>query len=192
MTLGTLHTQVKREARVQGTDELDEHVYDVIREIHDQHTERQRFDELLVVDTDIILSDATSAYNLPEDFQHLKEVRFAYDGSAFRELDVRGDFHQKRSIVGLPKFYEKTGSSLRLYPYDSVKDTMGLHIDYYRRALLDNSADDMPVNKLVPLVKREAIARVHMYYKETASASAYKAMAQEAIMGIQSSTETGN
>jgi len=191
-TFGELQTQIKREARVQGTDELDTFVSDVVKEVHDQHTERQRFDELLVPDYDITLAYQEPWVGLPEDFQHLKEVRFSTDGSSFRELDVRGDFHQKRGNYGLPKFYEKVDRSIKLYPYDGIQSTHHVQIDYYKTATLDSTAANMPVNKLVPVVRREVISRVHLFYKENEQASAYKGLASEAVLGIQSRTETGN
>lgn len=191
-TFGELQTQIKREARVKGTDELDGFVSDVVKEIHDQHTERQRFDELLVPDYELSLADQYAWVGLPDDFQHLKEVRFSTDGSSFRELDVRGDFHQKRGNYGLPKFYEKVDRSIKLYPYDGIEDTHSLQIDYYKSATLDSTDATMPVNKLVPLIRREAISRVHLYYKEESVASAYKGLASDAMLGIQTKTETGN
>lgn len=192
VTLVQLKEQVKRESRAKGTDQLDEFVYDVIREIHDQHTERQRFDELLVVDEVLTLTDSNGTVALPDDFQHLQEVRFSTDRSSFHRLDVRGPYHFKRGNYGLPKFFEKTGTSLRFYPYDGIRESMGVQIDYYARANLDSTTAEMPVNKLIPTVRREAISRVHLYYKENPSAQAYKGLAGEAVLGIQSSTETGN
>jgi len=191
-TFGQLRTQVKLEGRVKGTDQLDGFVDDLIREVHDQHTERQRFDELFEPDRALTLESASGVVTLPEDFQHLSEVRFSTDGSSFRRLDVRGAYHFKRGNYGYPKFYEKTGSNIRLYPPGDILDTHSLHIDYYKRATLDSSNDIMPVDKLVPLVRREVISRVHLYYKEQQSATAYQGLARQAIGEIQSSTETGN
>ena len=192
MTLQTLHSQVKVEARVQGTNELDEFVYDTIREVHDQHTERQRYDELLVVNVPIPLQDYVDNYELPADFQHLKEVRFGFtNDNYFRELPIRGEFHAKRGTWGHPRFFEKTGTSIRLFPYGSIKTGMGLQIDYYKTATLDN-ASEMPVKRLVPVVKREVIARVHIFYKEMQSATAFQQLSKEAIIGSQGRTTTGN
>lgn len=193
MTLLILHGQIKTEARVQGTNELDQFVYDTIREIHDQHTERQRYSELLVLNEDIPLINGTDVYDLPEDFQHLKEVRFGYQGNtgSYRSLDPRGDFHPKWRVTGVPRFYERAGHNLHLFPYSDIRDSMALQIDYYRKAPLVD-AEEMPVSRLVPVVKREAISRVHLYYKETQSATVFQQLSKEAIMGSQSRNETGN
>lgn len=191
-TLVELRTQVKREARVKGTDQLDEMVDDIIVEVHDQHTERQRFDELFEPDEVLTLTAANGIVALPDDFQHMGEVRFSSDGSSFRRLEVRGPYNHKRGNYGFPKFYEKTGSNIRLYPPGDILDTHALHIDYYRKATFDSSNDVLPVDKLVPLVRREVISRVHMYYKENQSATAYQGLARQAIGEIQSSVETGN
>jgi hypothetical protein len=198
MTLKTLHTQIKQEARVQGTNELDGYVYDVIREVHQEHTERQRYSELLILSAPITLTDGIGNYDLPADFQHLKELRFSYSGAYangvpnWRPLDLRGDFHPKRRTSGLPRFYERADNKIWLYPYSDIKLSMAMEIDYYRLAPLTEEDEEMPVRKLVPVVKRDAIARVHIYYKEMQSAAAFNSLSKSAIIGSQSRTETGH
>lgn len=191
-TFGSLRDQIKQEARVKGTDELDDFVDDLIREVHDQHTERQRFSELFEPDTDLTFTDADGTVGLPEDFQHLSEVRYSTDGSAFRRIDLRGPYHRKWGNVGGPRFYEKLDGSIKFYPAADIRSTHFCQIDYYKKATLDNSSDNMPINKLVPAVRREVISRVHLYYKESQQASAFQQLTGQAITGIQSSHETGN
>lgn len=191
-TLQQLTNEIKHESRVKGTDQQDDFIHDTINEVLVQHTEKQRFDEMYVPDYSLALSDGVGTYTLPANFQHLREVRFAQDNTAFRQIDVRNVYDQKARNVGFPRFLEKTGSSIRLFPYDGIRSTMGVQIDYYKTPdPLASSGDLFPIEKLINPVKREVISRVHLYYKEYKSAQAFESLSGKAEMEIQSTSETG-
>lgn len=190
-TLLQLQNEIKLEARVKGTDQLDTYIRDLINELLVQHTEKQWFDEMYVPDAEITLSDATGTYSFPANHQHTRDIRFAHDNSSFRPLHFRNQYDYKYINSGFPRFYEKTGSSFRLFPYDGIRSTMGVRLDYYKTPdALTSSGDLFPIEKLLNPVKREAIARVHLYYKEFKSAQAFDGLTQRSVSEIQSSTDT--
>lgn len=191
-TYAQLQTEIKKEARVKGTEDLNQFILDTVNELMCQQTTREKHFELYVPDYRFNLADGSRSYDLPSDFQHLTDVRFANDGSCFRDLDPRNDYHLKVSDRGTPRFYELAGSSLRIYPFADVNENMAIEIDYYRAPTLFDSTDSsavFPVPKLYNAVKRDAIARTHIYYKEYQSAQAFAGGASAAANESEQTNE---
>lgn len=177
-TLAQLLVEIKAEAKLDGTDNLDAYIKATINELLLNYIETVHYQELMVRDVAITTVDATELYDLPTDFQAPLNVRYRVAPTGgFRFLTLRPQFVQQ-AVGSYPNYYDIVGGQLRIYPAESVKTTDTLRIDYYKYPdeLVEDS-DVFPIPKLIVPIKRQAISRALLYNRDTAIASAFDTMA---------------
>ncbi len=73
-----------------------------------------------------------------------------------------------------PRWYELTGNSISVFPWDEVPAGDTLLVDYYKIPDTLSGTMPFPVPRLVPTVKLEVIHRVMIFNRDLQSAAALK------------------
>lgn len=174
-TLSALTAEIKTEARVDGSTNLDVFIHALINELLLGYVEVTRYQELLVRDEAIVTVNAQGLYDLPEDFQSILSVRYRHASqTAYHHLNHRPQF-VKEADGRYPNYYDLSGGQLLVYPYSGLLATDVLLINYYKYPDELASADDVfPIPKLLVPIKRQAIARTHLYNRDLQVASVFR------------------
>lgn len=177
-TLAVLRDQIKVEARVKGSDNLDPFINATVNELLLDYAQKNRYFEFLQTNVPITTLEATGNYDLPDDFMDMKLVRHRNTNGYMRTLNRRNGFIETAN-GSLPRWYELAGNQLVIFPVDDLVADETLLLDYYKvpETLTDN--DPFPVSRLLPTVKLAAISRVLIYNQDLASAAALKGEAVE-------------
>ncbi len=172
-TLAELRDQIKTEARVKGSDNLDSFIDTLINELLLDFAQKNRYFEFLVPNFSITTLAATGSYDLPADFMDMKLVRYRNANGYFRTINKRNGFIETANGT-LPRWYELAGGQIVIFPVDDLVADESLLIDYYKvpETLTDN--DVFPVSRLLPTVKLTAISRVLIFNQDLATAAALK------------------
>jgi hypothetical protein len=178
-TLSVLLDEIKREARVKGSDNLDTFITTLINELLLDYAEKTRYFELLLREQPIVLSEAESDYDLPDDFHKMRAVRYTIGSGIPFSLYPRGQYVPQTS-GGNPRFYEVAGTTLTVMPATNVKDNDTLVLDYYKYPTeLVSDGDIFPIPRLIGPLKLKAIYRVVLYNRELNVASALRGESME-------------
>jgi len=165
-TLAELREDIKVEARVKGSDNLDSWIDSLVNEILTSALQNKRYFEMLVLNEEIPTVAETDAYDLPDDFMAIRAVRYVTASGSSRSLNDKNHYVQiprGRS----PRYYEVIGeNSIIISPILDMPDDDTISIDYYRYPETLTEEDEIPVPKLIAHIKQKAIARTLNYNKE--------------------------
>lgn len=175
-----LQTEIKREARVEGSDNLDDFVKGLINELLLAYVETTDYQEILVSNIGVTLIAATGLYDLPEDFKTMRFVKYRVGASApYKPLRRRPQFVEVAQ-GRLPNYFDIVANQLFVYPYDNVRTDDTLVFDYYAYpAALESDDDVFPIPRLIVPLKRNAIYRVHVYNRDLQVAAALRGESTE-------------
>jgi hypothetical protein len=177
-TLAELRAQVKEEARVKGSDNLDGFINTLLNELLVDYAQKNRYFEFLVTNYPITTLAATSGYALPDDFMSMRLVRYRTATGWTRTLHPRSQFVDTPR-GSTPRYYENSGNQLMVFPVEDLLAGDTILVDYYKVPDTLADADVFPVPRLVPTVKLAAITRVLIFNNEMAQAAALKGEATE-------------
>jgi hypothetical protein len=177
-TLAELRAQVKQEARVKGSDNLDGFIDVLINELLVDYAQKNRYFEFLVTNYPITTLAATGSYNLPTDFMSMRLVRYRTATGYTRTLHPRSGYVDTPR-GSTPRYYENSGDQVMVYPVDDLLAGDTILVDYYKVPDTLADGDVFPVPRLVPTVKLSAITRVLIFNNEMAQAAALKGEATE-------------
>lgn len=175
MTRAQLRTAIKTESRIFKSTDLDGFVDSVVDDILTDACNKVRYFELFVPDVTIILVDATGQYSLPTDFQNIKELRYgvgplplnATTPNKFATLQIPNDNVRRTYTQGVPFFYFLSGANkVNVFPFRDLKSTDTLLVSYYKDPLSVFAVDGdvFPIPRILPMVKKMAIARVQRFH----------------------------
>lgn len=179
LTLSELREQIKREARLKGSNDLDEFITELINELLRSYTQNNRYFEFLKLNVPIVTVVGTGTYALPIDYQHLQTVAFVDTQNVKRVLHERNGFLGAPS-GSRPRYYELAGNTFNILPYTDVQDNETIYLDYYAVPdKLDGETDLFPLPRLIPALKQTAIYRALLYNQDLQTAAAMKSDGQE-------------
>lgn len=171
MTRAQLLASIKREARVNSTTDYDTLIGEIIDDVMADVFSKERCYELRVIGTGTAMTNATATVALPENFQHVDEVRFTTDSMAtYTRLSPKDDF-TANAKVGSPKFWQIVGSNLYVFPYSQVTSSHQIYLDYFKTPTFASDDDVFEVFRLQAAVKKECITRVLEYLNQLEQAS---------------------
>lgn len=181
MTKTQLRDSIKREARQQSTNDLDTMIYEIIDDVVSDVFSKERCYELRVIGAGTAMTNATATISLPNDFQHVDEVRFSTDnGVTAPRLFPKND-NSQNTQVGTPKWWQIVGSALYVFPYSGVTTSHKIYLDYFKVPTFAADSDVFPVFRLQSAVKKEVIQRLLEYINSMDRA---KAMADSMQMSL--------
>jgi hypothetical protein len=173
-TLAVLLTEIKKEARISGSDNLDTWLTSLINELLLDYVEKTRYFEMLLVGQPITLVDETSAYDLPADFHKMRGVRYTIGSGNPYPIYPRGEYVQT-ARNGNPKFYELAGDQILITPITNIRATDTLVMDYYKYpSELVDPGDVFPIPRLIGPLKLKAITRAVIYNRDLNVAAALR------------------
>jgi hypothetical protein len=166
-----LLTKVKNEARVKSSTDLDDWIKSVINELIKTHGLGEERYQLVVSDYAFtITTDKQSQFALPVGFAKEIDVQFSpYSTSSddyWYPLHPRNQFRFPYTY-GSPKWYDKRGANIHIFPYSEVRTGANRLRMTYRKypTILVNDADILEVPELENTIVLEAVARVARYHK---------------------------
>lgn len=166
LTKTQLRDAIKREARIQSTNDLDTMIYDIIDDVMTDTFSKERCYELRVIGSGTAMANATPTITLPADFQHVDEVRFSTDnGVTFTHLWPKNDFSYNVP-TGTPKWWQIVGATLYSFPYSLVTTSHKIYLDYFKVPTFAADSDSFPVLRLQAAVKKECITRLLEYMNQ--------------------------
>ncbi len=170
LTRTQLIADIKLEARITGT-ELDTMIDGILSGVVEDCFFKERCFELRVVNA--VLANptvSTGIIALPAAFQHIDQVRYATSASALTSITAKPLFPKTDFVnyvsIGIPKWFEIQGTNIYVFPYSLVATTHRVYIDYYSKPTFTSGSDSFPVLRLQESVKKEAIARLHLWHKQ--------------------------
>lgn len=172
-TLATLREEIKKESRVKGADNLDDHIDSVVNELLCDYAQKNTYFELLQTNVSVPTIAATGIYDLPDDFVRMRLVRYRHANGYTRTLNPRPQYIETAN-GNLPRWYDLAGSSILVFNYDGIPGGDSLLLDYYSFPQTLVSASVFPIPKLVAPVKLEAIRRVLIYNEKLQMAAAFR------------------
>jgi hypothetical protein len=178
ITVTTLRDQIKVEARVKGSDNLDSYILDLINELLLDYTQKNRYFELLIPNYTVTTLAATGAYTLPADFFADRLVRYTTPTGWSRTLNKRNEYVENPRGT-LPRFYEIAGTTLNIFPYTQVPAGDSILLDYYKYPTTLVVGDTFPIPRLFSTLKIRAIHRVLVYNNSLQQAGALRGEAIE-------------
>ncbi len=181
--LGDLLDTIKREARVKGTDQLDDLIVNTINNFLEQQCLMNRFFEMLTPNYQIPTVLNTGIYSAPPQFQLLRLLRYQRSDGFKYTLRKRSEWVENPPGTR-PKFYEVSSipAQINIFPFDDVPDGDTLLLDYYQYPTpfnLSALSAPFPIPKLVPSCIQRCIYRVHIFNNEIQAAQALKGDAVE-------------
>ena len=173
--------QIKVEGRVAGANTYDITILAIINELLLEYSEKDRYAAFLVKGAPVVLAVATSDYELPADFSNIRTVYFWRQGQPVmaRTLRFKGDFVEQSRDGLEPKWYEIVGDTISIFPFGDVKLTDNMTIDYWKVPNALELTDTFPVPKLIPVIKKAAIARMHTVNSKINEADRFNAQADK-------------
>ena len=169
-----LRTEIKTESKVEGADNLDQMIYDLIQEILTTECENRSYLEMLVLNTEIPTVNITPSYILPSDFMRVRTVRYRAGTFPLRVLNDK-NLYVQNPVGNAARYYEVAGSYITIEPYANIPDGDTLVLDYYKYPDTVVDAGVFPIPKLIATVKQKVIARVLLYNKSMQQAAALQA-----------------
>lgn len=162
-TFNQLVDEVTFESGATGLQALETVAGIIIEDVLNKHTSQTRYPELYVPNTLLVVADlATGKYTLPTDYQHINwetfHIRFGGDVDHQIQLLPLGN-----KILGdntnPSRYYTRTTTQIRLWPYGALVSGDQLYLDYYRISNAKTNNLIVP-DSLCDVVKLEAIGRM--------------------------------
>lgn len=167
--------EIKREAKVDGSNNLDTFIKELINGLLLEYV-KTNYQELLVLNQTFTLIAATGNYALPANFRVLRDVRYRIGANGvFRPLYYRPQY-VRVSYRTFPRYYDIAAGIITLSPFEQIKTDDAISYDYYKYPdELVADADVFPIPKLIVPLKRAAVSRVYLYNRDLQVASAFGA-----------------
>lgn len=180
--LSDLRTLIKREAKVEGSSNLDSWIDALVNELLTDFVLQKRYSEMLVTNEVITTIAGQENYALPDNFNFMRLVRYQATPPRgnIRVLNPRNENVELVGIKGLPRFYELVGTDLKVMPFEDTPADDSLLIDYYKYPDTLEAADAIPIPRLIAPIKLKAIYRTHIYNNNLQQAAALKGDSVEA------------
>lgn len=185
VTVSQLVDSIKVEGRIKGADNLDVTILAIINELLLAHIQTERYSELIIRNVAITLVAAQGDYALPANFANIKKVYFTRSGGVRRVLNFKGDYVEQSRDGSEPKYFELNAGGITIFPWAGILTTDTLTIDYWSLPNMLILTDTFPVAKLLPVIKREAIARAHKFNKDYNASDRFEASAASTGQGEQ-------
>ncbi len=174
-----LVTQIKREARLSGSTDLDDYIKTLINELLLDYCSNNQYFELLQLNIPLITAAATTSYPLPIDYLQGSRVQYKPASGITRTLYLRNSF-LGQPLGSVPRFYQIAGNQISIYPFDDVVNNETILLDYYKAPdTLSADGDLFPIPKLIAPLKQRAIYRALLFNNSLQQASAFKGDASE-------------
>lgn len=173
-TFTALRTEIKQESKVEGADNLDQMIFDLIQEILTTECENRSYLEMLILNTEIATIAATSSYALPSNFMRIRTVRYRQGTFPLRTLNDK-NLYAQNPVGNAARYYEVAGSNIVIEPYANIPNGDTLVIDYYKYPDTVVGGNNFPIPKLIATVKQKVLARVLLYNKALQQAQALQA-----------------
>lgn len=175
LTLADIRTQIKTDAKVSGSDNLDSYITNLLNEYLLLYATEKRYMELLVLNHEIPTLAGIGEYELPANFMEAKFIRHRAASSFTRTLNKPNGFVETPS-GSLPKYYIIAGTTLNVQPFADLLAGDTIILDYYRYPdQLVEDTDVFPIPRLLAPIKQRVAHRVMIYNKELQQAAALKA-----------------
>lgn len=175
--LSELRELIKKEARVKGSDNLDDFIDSLVNEILCNYAMAKRYFEFLVVNQSVTTTLNNGSYSLPARLIALKSVRYKETNSSYiRTINPRPSYIENANGQ-IPKWYDVAGTNLEIFPYDNVPAGDTLLLDYWQYPATLTASTVFPIPRLVNPVKMDCIKRVLIFNKDLQEAEAFRAEA---------------
>lgn len=171
LTKTQLRDAIKREARIQTTNDLDVMIYDIMDGVVTDIFTKERCYELRVINAPITMTAATPTVTLPNDFMHVDEVFFSVDsGTTQLRLWPKNDFSYVQP-TGTPKWWLLQGANLFVFPYSLVTTSHKIYLNYFKFPTFVADSDNFPVLRLQEGFKKLCVTRVLEYHNSLEQAA---------------------
>lgn len=171
MTKTQLRDSIKREARIQTTNDLDVTVYDIMDGVYTDVFSKERCYELRIIGTGTTMANATPTVALAADFMHVDEAFFSTDnGVTQTRLWPKNDFAYVQP-TGTPKWWMLQGTNLYVFPYSLVTTSHKIYLNYFKIAAFTADSDTFPVLRLQEAYKKLCVTRVLEYHNNLEQAA---------------------
>ena len=176
--ISQLVDDIKIEARVKGSDNLDTWILNLVNQLLLDYCEKNQYFELLVTNSTIATLQATQDYALPTDFGRERLIRYMPVNGTSRTLWKRNQFLENPRGT-LPRWYEVHGTVLSIFPVTNMPAGDSLLIDFWKLPTTVVLGDQFPIPRLLPSLRMRAVTRVLTYNNALPQAGAIKTEAQE-------------
>ena len=176
--ISQLVDDIKIEARVKGSDNLDAWILNLINQLLLDYCEKNQYFELLITNSVIATLQATATYTLPTDFGRERLVRYLPVNGTSRTLVKRNQFLENPRGT-LPRWYEIHGTVLDIFPVTNMPAADSILIDYWKLPTTLILGDTFPIPRLLPTLRTRAVTRVLIYNNALNQAAELKKEAQE-------------
>jgi len=183
MTVQQFLDSIKREAKLEGSTDLDQLIIDKTNDILQEYTKTMQYQEMFKLDTVIACTAATSLVNLPSDYAYINDtIRYKTAAGVIKPLTKLRVSHYPET--GTPETYRITFGQIYLYPFSAIATGDSIVIDYYALAptITNDSSSttglpsNLPFQTFYVKVKNEVLARLALYQHDLEK---FKALEQE-------------
>lgn len=173
-TLAELRALIKKEARVQGSDNLDDFIDSLVNELLCDYAQKNRYFEFLLINQPVATTLNNGTYTLPDNFIAMRMVRYKQTPTGYTyTLNPRSPFIETAN-GSRPRWYDIAADKIVVFPFDDVPVGDSLLLDYWKFPGTLTDASVFPIPKLVAPVKLEAIRRVLIFNQELQEAQVLK------------------
>jgi len=164
-----IQTAVLLENKLDSTSELLTWIKGVINEVIQDFCNTAKYRELKARNEALtIATDAQSNYDLPVEAQRVERIEFCIDANSeagWYPLKKENQ-HVVISAIGLPRYYDLSGTTCSIYPYDQiVASTHRLRITYNKQhPTLSGDSDVLLIPSLFPAIVQKVNARVARWH----------------------------
>ena len=169
-TVQTFLEEIKREAKLEASSDLDQFIIDKTNDILQEYTKTTQYQEMFKIDTPLTLTAGVGTVALPSDYAYINDtVRYVTAAGVITPLVKLRVAHYAKT--GTPYNYRLTYGQISLYPYSAIATGDTLLIDYYALAPLitnDNNSttglpSNLPFQTFYVKVKNEVLAKLALY-----------------------------
>jgi hypothetical protein len=176
--ISQLVDDIKVEARVKGSDNLDAWILNLVNQLLLDYCEKNQYFELLVTNSVIATLQSTEDYTLPTDFGRERLIRYLPTNGTSRTLKKRNQFLENPRGQ-FPRWYEVNGTVLSIFPVDNMPAGDSILIDFWKLPTTVVLTDTFPIPRLLPSLRLRAVTRVLAYNNAMPQAGYLKGEAQE-------------
>lgn len=177
-TLAELREEIKKEARVKGSDNLNDMINAIVNRLLADYAQKNLYFQFLQTNVLIPTVAATGQYDIPDNFIRMRLVRYKTSNGFYRTLNPRPNYIET-TYGSLPRWYDLAGDKIQVFNFDNIPLGDFLVLDYYSFPAVMTDSTVFPVPKLVEPVKLEAIRRLLIFNRELQEAAAFRGDAVE-------------
>lgn len=180
MVLAEIRDLIRGESNIQGLKEYGTIIDAAINQELSRMTGKSRYEDLRTSTIFTVVSTEEYAFPLPVDYQHLISVSYtAYNSNCTYQLGKGLASQVELNRWGRPRYFARYASQLFVYPYPDIDVNDIFQLDYYKKVILVNDADEFPVISLEQAVIQAVMARM-IAMTDTSKAQFAKQLAEEA------------